>query len=728
MEIEGEKVGNVDNAAGVEVETEDEEKQVKPLTSQQLKELYSKSIKLSAENKISVKNSWQLNLIDYMDQMVNNDDGTANFIKASCTLDASVRIYSNRVDSTHQNAFRMLTCFSRTTADREEKDTEGGEVKKKDKRLARVDTLESNIENLNLKASDFDFASDPLFKLTTASFDEGGNKNLLLNRIGVHKNCALHFDLSEPLVFFEGESESSGDTQPPTVSLSDPPFSETVVDVLKAGLNLPALCPSLGPFSFNSNSPNPAPETQSDSSLPDTEDVDELTHKLSSMDMSEDLALPELVPLSAFAGNEFPLLPDSVDDDDGDEGAPGSGQKEWMDQPSDSNNAKNTGALTAAEFIRTGMGSPASDFAFFAPSQLRNWAGPLHWRPLGAKNVFFNQKSEGEGGTVADSEAKPKGKKKVAGFISFSQPVAKAKLAPAKSQAAILLSDASRKAQNAANCLLPEDHHVSALSLGQCLLEPRWGVGVRVRENADRKTRQENGLDVMGLEQEGSFPLQNSGTFENDLDEDDDVFDPDTYQYEADNDCEDGSSAGGVSTPQLTVNPSTGPEALGFTVAHGLELTAVPKTVEVEMVQYARKAKKINVHLLKKTLWRQISEDAYGPAREDGAEAVKEDASEKEDEEENEKSHQMEEEINEEENKMEKTIGDADDAEPSALNFTSLCQSLATPGTFPKEMQDSLSVQFCFISLLHLANENNLFLEDVPEMTDLRVTCPPATS
>lgn len=45
-----------------------------------------------------------------------------------------------------------------------------------------------------------DFAVDPLFKKTSADFDEGGARGLLLNHLGVDKHCRLVFDASDATV------------------------------------------------------------------------------------------------------------------------------------------------------------------------------------------------------------------------------------------------------------------------------------------------------------------------------------------------------------------------------------------------------------------------------------------------------------------------------------------------------------------------------------------------
>jgi hypothetical protein len=140
-------------------ETEEEQQQ-------KLGEMYRQAIRLNAENKINVGNSWGLNLIDNIDKFLGDegDDGAdtemdgigigngnsngsqktnknneeekqngrsgettgikrVNFTRASCTLDASVKIYSYRVDDVHLSSYKVLANLNRT---------DGGKEKKKD--------------------------------------------------------------------------------------------------------------------------------------------------------------------------------------------------------------------------------------------------------------------------------------------------------------------------------------------------------------------------------------------------------------------------------------------------------------------------------------------------------------------------------------------------------------------------------------------------------------------
>lgn len=118
-----------------------------------LSELYQTAIRMNAENKINANNSWNLRLVENIDTFLEEEDdegaagaarttqrlgtdaatrhpshttGTAatnanakrnkrvNFTKASCTLDASVKIYSYRVDDVHLSSYKVLANLNRS--------------------------------------------------------------------------------------------------------------------------------------------------------------------------------------------------------------------------------------------------------------------------------------------------------------------------------------------------------------------------------------------------------------------------------------------------------------------------------------------------------------------------------------------------------------------------------------------------------------------------------------
>lgn len=64
--------------------------------------------------KINQKTTWNMKLIELLPELINSDahvpnhPGNTTFQKLTATLDASVKIYSSRVDSVHVDTFKML--------------------------------------------------------------------------------------------------------------------------------------------------------------------------------------------------------------------------------------------------------------------------------------------------------------------------------------------------------------------------------------------------------------------------------------------------------------------------------------------------------------------------------------------------------------------------------------------------------------------------------------------
>jgi condensin complex subunit 2 len=133
-----------------------------------------------------------LELIDHMGSLIKEDGsdrgnrGGVNFQKASCTLDASVKIYSHRVDDTWSSSFRILENLSRGSSQRDEDDGEGGKhparvgSKSVSNRLNLTATIEKNVASLNGESLDCNHSADPVFHKMSQAFDEGGAKGMLM--------------------------------------------------------------------------------------------------------------------------------------------------------------------------------------------------------------------------------------------------------------------------------------------------------------------------------------------------------------------------------------------------------------------------------------------------------------------------------------------------------------------------------------------------------------------
>lgn len=86
---------------------------VPPVFPQSLKEAgarFEEFMKLAADNRINAGNSWNLGLIDYFHDMRLLRDGDGiNFLKASCTLDGCIKIYTSRVDFVDTETRKLLS-------------------------------------------------------------------------------------------------------------------------------------------------------------------------------------------------------------------------------------------------------------------------------------------------------------------------------------------------------------------------------------------------------------------------------------------------------------------------------------------------------------------------------------------------------------------------------------------------------------------------------------------
>ena len=120
--------------------------------------------------------------------MLNKNEESA-WQKASASLDVSAKVYGYRVDSVHSETFKFLGGLNRNKKEEEEKEEKKEEEKeneenKKENKIRRgQNTLETNINKLNLTKYDLETEVDPLFSIMTSKFNESTAEGLLLNTI-----------------------------------------------------------------------------------------------------------------------------------------------------------------------------------------------------------------------------------------------------------------------------------------------------------------------------------------------------------------------------------------------------------------------------------------------------------------------------------------------------------------------------------------------------------------
>lgn len=141
-----------------------------------------------------------------MSLLRNEDDQSINFQRASCTLDGCVKIWTSRVDSVGTETGKLMNNLQsehlRGGEEDEDDPTQSGADRATKKRHRKETTLAKK-ETLRGKKPDVEFSVDPLFKKTSADFDEGGAGGLLMNHlslgIGADGGMRVVFDASDSL-------------------------------------------------------------------------------------------------------------------------------------------------------------------------------------------------------------------------------------------------------------------------------------------------------------------------------------------------------------------------------------------------------------------------------------------------------------------------------------------------------------------------------------------------
>jgi condensin complex subunit 2 len=221
-------------------------------------------IRLSTDNKITSKNSWNFALIDYFhDLNVIKDGEKINFQRASATLDGCVKIYLSRVESAATETGKLLSGLSNkldlnltgddeTNGDKQsdendDDDDDDDQNTKRQRKMNRI--VESTLvpfDTLKIKKLDQELNIDPLFKKALSEFDEGGAKSLLLNTLNIDSTGRVIFDATTKPADDDSKMQEleSMDSQPPIdINLSK---IEKIINI--SNIDNFTLCPSIEEF------------------------------------------------------------------------------------------------------------------------------------------------------------------------------------------------------------------------------------------------------------------------------------------------------------------------------------------------------------------------------------------------------------------------------------------------------------------------------------------------
>ncbi|KAJ2547228.1 hypothetical protein EV175_005305 [Coemansia sp. RSA 1933] len=705
--------------------------QLPRLTPEELNQRYEEWMKIAADNKINANNTWDFALIDYFyDMSLLRDGDSINFQKASCTLDGCVKIYASRVDSVASETGRLLSGLAEAPGKRgsrrdgDSEDAEDGAEQQKSRRANRsAATLAKDFASISVKKLDLEFSVDPLFKKTSADFDEGGARGLLLNHLSFDSDGRIVFDASNSKALVDGDeadglagyqdpeaevdadADADADVSSSSVSKKHKPSLidiSTIDDIFSTiiqHLDDALICPSLADFEFTR-------DTSLDFSLLKENFRDDGSDPMA-VDNDVDNDVCNVIEGNGSFG-DFGNVNDNAGDD-GDDMGHFLNFDEADAGPVPLESVSELQAIEAEEAEEAGEGIVGSQvqhqlavaedednlLSYFDMKLAKSWAGPEHWRlPISraAMQKQMNQRSgEDDTANLEESEAKRKRVDKQVYNTDFMDgPDVNADTLFARPQRASMIA-MSKKAMQSQDHTLPEDVHFSSQNLFKLLLKPRLKFNPRrVRKvslfassagagGSGANTNGAAGADASGAGNYGGFVVEgddagnmfgDDGQFGNDGDQlrfddggddyDDDV-DDDMMRLTSAEDGADGESKPGM--PQL-------------------------KLVKPLYVNYARRAKRVNVKKLKDNIWREMANGARRKSTASGDVDV--------------------------------ASGNDDVLIEGKQTFSGVLGSLKN--VYSREKLDDLSISFCFICLLHLANERNLRIEGDEMLRDLVIS------
>ncbi|KAH6671208.1 condensin complex subunit 2/barren [Halenospora varia] len=723
-------------------------------------------MKMATDNKINAANSWNFALIDYFHDMslLKEGDGV-NFQKASCTLDGCVKIYTSRVDSVATETGKLLSGLADSGNNKkkrgeteegeeseEEVEDEDGVVRKKPKKRAQRSseaTLASSFSALQLKKFELEFTVDPLFKKASADFDEGGAKGLLLNHLAIDSHGRIVFDSSDDAgdASSEGqetrrkndaiqeEDESELDSANTTAKEIEEEEEDVEIDVGALGarffpdlerLDIQDICPSLKNFDLGDPSGSmdipflKAPEDW-------RQEKDKPSDEIPSVGDKSGIFLDDDNPVGFdddddgfLGGFDIPVdtgfgeggeawardaavetrmrVHDAGFDNDGMGGADGE----------DGEGAGDFDPETGEYRVSLDRGSKAVGghddiLSYFDEALQKNWAGPEHWRIRKIKDI--NKPA------AATKTRKEKELFEIDFMSALSTSLAETIYTPASSNSVISLpkKDWKSKTRN----LLPDDKHFNSKQLLRLFLKPRARMGSRKSgfgakpgnfgqpkeeeapegemdeafwarkegpAGADEEAAPQGDYDANFFQDDG-LPMPGG------IDDDDDMEFADARDHFSPGAEERGE--GGMNGTNNILNGGIA-QTIEGEGAFGTQLVTQSRRLRPEYVQYARVAKKVDVRRLKEELWKGIGFEepqTDSPSQTPGRAAA--------------------------------PIEVAKTPAEETLKFTSVMQNLQS--VYPKQAMDDISTSYCFICLLHLANEKGLVIEKKEGLMELDI-------
>ncbi|NXP51111.1 CND2 protein, partial [Heliornis fulica] len=519
--------------------------------------------------KITSKNAFDLYLIEYMSNVLKQEQDLTDFKVVASTLDASVKIYSMRVDVVHTDAYKVLGGLCKDSVPAKNVDTpeeENSPVPEAVKRVQTkkkhsVKTIEQNLNNINVSEANRRCAVDPMFQKTAASFDECSTAGIFLS--------SLHTDSCRSELLFDSDIVPLPSSETLVLPSSDPVNVEGLKALLAQCTEKRPICSSLAGFQFTKW---------------DAESHDEVVSALLEKFKKSDQVFDMNAEVDSDLEDHIPPLPDDNFGSD-------SPRSRVTDKTENTENTNSFGEfcqnkrmavapLGGQDVITTclHLSMKPGEYSYFSPRTLSMWAGPEHWR--------FRPRHKG-----ADSgkEAKRECAKK-AFEIDFDEEIDFSAYF-CKTKEPVTLAKSSLELQNTKRTTLPTDFQYDPNRLLQLSLKP----GVKVCRQPQR--------DVLDEEDE-------IGDYNYDNPSDTCGFCPALQAADSDDDNDPvgfvdqmGDFSLNIHPEDQDAEPSRIVGHVNATVYDELNLIAEPQKVNKIQIQYAKTEKKVDMKVLKRNIW-----------------------------------------------------------------------------------------------------------------------------
>ncbi|EEH44866.2 condensin subunit BRN1 [Paracoccidioides brasiliensis Pb18] len=656
--------------------------------------------------------------------------------------------------------------------DEEEEETgeDGVKRKKQKKTRSHENTLAPSFASLQLKKFELEFSVDPLFKKASADFDEGGAKGLLLNHLSIDGTGRIVFDSSDDAgdSTADGDWTSKNDDREGTVETDAPPQPSPAAQ--KGDWDDENIEIDLGPLankffsSLDSLDDQDICPSLKDFDLGDPSGSLDIPFLRAPDDWRQDKSQSERGVGEAsgiMLDDDIAVGFDDDDDDDvtitgfdlgGDTGF-GEGGEAWArdaalepmlkvhrvdggDEEMDDFDSNDPYTISLSHQPATNEHN--NILSYFDNALQKNWAGPEHWKIRRIKE------------TTTASSAPPRIRKEKEPFeIDFASPLdptlAEMIYTSSSSNSAISLPKAQWKTKG--RNLLPDDKHFNSRELLRLFLKPKARMGFRSLARSRQNMSQQNIVNNSEMD-EAFWAAHKAGGEQTCLEEsaaptgaydadffaddeglafphglplggdDDDENMPfadarEAFSPNIDSNAPPGTSAGepgGLSGLTALLNAAATPGgALTGAGGFGSQLvTQGGRRVRPEYVAYARVAKKVDVRRLKEEMWRGIGDrlitsSSFSSASPSAAVTSLSSLTPVPGENDTECPSSVS-------SKIPKPTEDDTSTEGGVLRFTSVMQGLKS--SYPEQALRDISTSYCFICLLHLANEKGLVLQN----------------